>query len=113
MPIMTVSESDVSIICLSRSRSDSASALTGTTLILPPTSTVIEPLSGRIVPQSGADLDKIGVLFSDYLQAKNISLNAKGVSVVPTGSNTPVSWLSTAFKTLDLPVTLMGQKFTV
>lgn len=88
-------------------------ALTGTTLVLPPTSTVVEPLSGRIVPQSGSDLDTVGKLFTAYLQAQNISLIAKGVSVVPTGSNTPVSWLSTAFKTLSLPVTLMGQKFTV
>lgn len=38
---------------------------------------------------------------------------AKGVSVVPTGSDTPISWLSAAFKTLNLPVSLTGKTYDV
>ena len=63
-------------------------------------------LTGRIIPQSGSDLDAIGQLFTEYLQGDDITLVAKGNSVMPTGSNTPVSWLSTAFKTLSLSVIL-------
>lgn len=82
------------------SYSDIVLALSGDTLILQALSTVTEPLAGRIVPQSGGDLNTVGNLFTDYLLAQNISLIAKGVSVVPTGSSSPVSWLSTAFTTV-------------
>ncbi|KAF9051008.1 hypothetical protein BDZ89DRAFT_1056905 [Hymenopellis radicata] len=70
-------------------------------------------LSGRIVPQSGGDLDNVGVLFSDFLAGKNSTLLTKGDSVQPDGSSGPVGWLSTAFKTLELSVTLPGEKFDV
>jgi hypothetical protein len=70
-------------------------------------------LSGRIIPQSGSNLNTIGQLFTEYLQADNIPLVVKGQSATPTGSNTPVSWLSAAFKTLSLNVNLPGQKFEV
>ncbi|KAG6854052.1 hypothetical protein C0991_011030 [Blastosporella zonata] len=70
-------------------------------------------LSGRIIPQTGADLDNIGVLFSHFLAGQNQTLTTKGNSVQPSGSDGPVTWLSTAFQTLSLEVTLPGQKFDV
>lgn len=66
-----------------------------------------------MVPQTGADLDTIGKLFSAFLAGENQTLSVKGQSVQPSGSSQPVSWLSTAFQTLTLQVTLPGQKFTV
>lgn len=85
--------------------------LSGDNLILPPQSTVVEHLSGRIVPQSGSDLDTIGVLFSQYLAGDNQTLVVKGNSVNP--GNGEVTWLSNAFKTLELSVVLPGQTFKV
>ncbi|KAI0049858.1 hypothetical protein FA95DRAFT_1604022 [Auriscalpium vulgare] len=87
--------------------------LSGANLVLPPQSTVKEHLTGRIVPQSGDDLNTIGKLFSQYLAGDNQTLSVYGDSVQPTGSSQPVTWLSTAFKTLVLEVILPGQKFTI
>lgn len=88
-------------------------ALSGTGLVLSPESTTKEHLSGRIIPQSGSNLDTIGKLFSGFLAGDNQTLSVVGDSVQPSGSNGAVSWLSTAFKTLTLSVILPGQKFTV
>lgn len=85
--------------------------LSGNHLVLPPQSTVVEHLSGRIVPQSGSDLDTIGVLFSHYLAGDNQTLAVKGDSVNPGDGE--VTWLSNAFKTLELSVVLPGQTFKV
>ncbi|KIK68835.1 hypothetical protein GYMLUDRAFT_34828 [Collybiopsis luxurians FD-317 M1] len=87
--------------------------LSASDLFLAPSSETTAHLSGRIVPQSGSDLDTIGQLFSDFLAGKNSTLVVKGVSVQPPGSSGTVSWLSTAFQTLALDVTLPGQKFNV
>ncbi len=65
------------------------------------------------MPQSGGDLDNVGVLFSDFLAGENSTLLTKGDSVQPDGSSGPVGWLTTAFKTLELSVTLPGEKFDV
>lgn len=90
-------------------------------------------LSGRIIPQSGSDLDNIGVLFSNFLAGQNQTLTVQGTSVQPvlfssqpskffiltfvslfqSGSSEPVAWLSAAFKTLTLEVILPGQTFTI
>ncbi|EJD03283.1 uncharacterized protein FOMMEDRAFT_168292 [Fomitiporia mediterranea MF3/22] len=86
--------------------------LTGQNLVLPPEATVTEHLSGRIVPQSGSDLDTIGELFSNFLAGENQTLSVTGDSVQPSGSG-EVTWLSTAFKTLTLSVILPGQKFDI
>jgi len=88
-------------------------ALLGSNLFLAADTTTKTHLTGRIIPQSGSDLDTIGALFSQYLQGDNITLIAQGDSVVPTGSTTPISWLSGAFKTLSLSITLPGQRYTV
>lgn len=85
--------------------------LTAESLALPPESSVTEHLTGRIIPQSGSDLDTIGTLFSNYLAGENQTLSVVGESVAPGGNE--VTWLSTAFKTLTLSVILPGQRFTV
>ncbi|KAF8557967.1 hypothetical protein OG21DRAFT_1504634 [Imleria badia] len=87
--------------------------LTATDLALPPEGQVTTHLAGRMVPQSGNGLNVIGQLFSEYLAADNITLSVTGESVQPTGASSSVTWLSDAFKTLTLAVTLPGQKFSI
>ncbi|KAJ4494066.1 hypothetical protein C8J55DRAFT_533507 [Lentinula edodes] len=87
--------------------------LVGEDLVLSADATTTTHLSGRIIPQSGSDLNTIGQLFSDYLAGDNLTLVAKGVSVQPPGSSSTVSWLSTAFATLALDVILPGEKLDV
>ncbi|KAG5646292.1 hypothetical protein DXG03_003889 [Asterophora parasitica] len=87
--------------------------LSGKNLFLAANSQTNSHLSGRIQPQSGKDLENLGVLFSKFLAGENQTLVTKGESVQPDGSSGPVTWLSTAFKTLELEVTLPGQKFDV
>ncbi|KAF7983257.1 hypothetical protein HWV62_22882 [Athelia sp. TMB] len=87
--------------------------LSGSNLFLAADTNTTTALSGRIIPQTGSDADVIGQLFSEYLQADTITLIAKGDSVVPSGSSVPISWLSAAFKTLSLSVSLAGQKFQI
>ncbi|RDX40651.1 hypothetical protein OH76DRAFT_1365915 [Lentinus brumalis] len=87
--------------------------LTGNNLFLAPETTTNLHLSGRITPKSGDDLKTIGELFTNYLHAENQTLSVQGESVQPSGSGSPVGWLSTAFKTLTLTVTLPGEKFDI
>ena len=87
--------------------------MSGSSLSLAPESVTKEHLSGRMLPQSGSDLDTIGTLFSVYLAGENQTLSVVGESVQPPGASDAVTWLSTAFKTLTLSVTLPGQKFDV
>ncbi|KAF7321550.1 hypothetical protein MKEN_00676000 [Mycena kentingensis (nom. inval.)] len=87
--------------------------LSASDLFLAPTSITKTHLSGRITPKSGDELDTIGVLFSNFLAGKNQTLTVQGNTVQPSGSSGPVSWLSTAFKTLTLSVTLPGQTFDI
>ncbi|KAG2368054.1 hypothetical protein BDR07DRAFT_1391769 [Suillus spraguei] len=79
--------------------------LTASNLVLPP--------DGQMIPQSGSGLSTVGKLFSEYLAADNITLNVQCDTVQPPGANGPVTWLSTAFKTLTLDVTLPGKKFDI
>ena len=88
-------------------------ALSGTNLFLGAGETTKEHLDGHIVPQHGSNLDTIGVLFSNFLAGKNQTLSVQGSSVDPSGQGHTVSWLSTAFKTLTLEVTLPGEIFKV
>ncbi|KAG6820875.1 hypothetical protein H0H93_010219 [Arthromyces matolae] len=78
--------------------------LSGKNVYLAAGSQTTTHLSGRLIPQSGADLDNMGILFSTYLTGENQTLIAKGSSVQPRGSNEPVTWLSTAFQSLSLEV---------
>lgn len=88
-------------------------ALAGDNLFLAAKTTTNLHLSGRIVPQDGDDLNVIGDLFSNFLAGDNQTLAVTGESVQPSGSDGPVSWLSTAFQTLTLDVTLPGQKYDI
>ncbi|KAH7888371.1 hypothetical protein F5I97DRAFT_2002257 [Phlebopus sp. FC_14] len=87
--------------------------LTATNLVLPPQSQVTSHLTGRILPQSGDDLNVIGTMFSQYLAADNITLSVKGDSVQPSGTSSSVTWLSTAFQSLTLSVSLVGEKYDI
>ncbi|OBZ73242.1 hypothetical protein A0H81_06855 [Grifola frondosa] len=87
--------------------------LSGSNLFLAPMAQTKLHLSGRMIPQTGDGLDTMGVLFSEFLAGHNQTLSVHGDSVQPTGSNQSVSWLSAAFKTLTLQVTLPGETFTV
>ncbi|KAI0354382.1 hypothetical protein OH77DRAFT_1404952 [Trametes cingulata] len=87
--------------------------LSGNNLFLAPLTDTTLHLSGRMIPQSGNALNTIGVLFSNFLAGKNQSLSVQGESVQPSGSSGPVQWLSTAFKTVTLDVTLPGQTFDI
>ncbi|TFY74322.1 hypothetical protein EWM64_g9690, partial [Hericium alpestre] len=87
--------------------------LSGSNVFLAPLAQTRSHLSGRIMPQSGNDLDTIGKLFSGYLAGDNQTLAVRGDSVQPSGSSGPVNWLSTAFKTLELQVVLPGHKYTI
>lgn len=80
-------------------------------MTLVPRATTKVHLAGHIVPQKDDDLKNIGALFTNFLQGKNQTLTVKGDSVNP--GNGVVSWLSTAFKTIELQVILPGQKFDV
>ncbi|KAF9264250.1 hypothetical protein L218DRAFT_258531 [Marasmius fiardii PR-910] len=87
--------------------------LSASSLVLAPESETKTHLSGRIITQSGSDLDTIGKLFSEFLAGQNLTLSVTGDSVQPSGSSEPVTWLSDAFKTLVLQVILPGQKFDI
>ncbi|KAF9484472.1 hypothetical protein BDN70DRAFT_122528 [Pholiota conissans] len=82
-------------------------------LVLKASSLATTRLSGRILPQNGADLDNIGKLFSNFLKGENITLQTTGDTVQPTGSSGTVKWLTAAFKTLTIDVILPGQKLNV
>lgn len=80
-------------------------------LVLPPLGTAKASLTGFIVNRHGdADSTKsLGTLFSQFLGVKDSILQVTGVSVTsPAQPKTPVTWLTTAFRTLTLNVVLPG-----
>ena len=91
----------------------SCSALSSASLLLSPHGVTDAHLTGRITPKSGADLAVMGELFTNFLQSKNQTISIRGNSVQPTGSATSVAWLSSAFRSLTLDVTLPGQSLQV
>lgn len=83
-------------------------------LFLAPTAVTDAELMGQITRKSGKDLETTGKLFSQYLQGVNQTLQVQGVSVIsPAQPNSPVNWLSAAFKTLNLQVILPGMKYQI
>ncbi|KAI8987184.1 hypothetical protein BDB01DRAFT_784928 [Pilobolus umbonatus] len=66
---------------------------------------VLDPIAAN----DTASLDKIGVLFSDYLAGRPSNTTAVGISCAPDGVN-PVTWLSDGFKTVKLNVVLGSEK---
>jgi len=87
-------------------------ALSTTSLALAPLSVNKAHLSGRITPKSGGELATIGKLFSQFLAGQNQTLSVQGDFVQPSGTAS-VGWLSSAFKTLILQITLPGQIYQV
>ncbi|PWN53595.1 hypothetical protein IE53DRAFT_140447 [Violaceomyces palustris] len=83
-------------------------------LFLAALSTTATQLVGQIKQQSGQGLVNTGILFSNFLQGKNQTLQVKGVSVVTQANgNQPVNWLTAAFKTLTLDVILPGKIYQI
>lgn len=75
------------------------------------TDTVLE---GAITAKSGRDLQNTGILFTNFLQGKTQILQTTGVSVVTQANgNQPVNWLSAAFRTLTIDVTLPGKIYQI
>ncbi|KAI8149166.1 hypothetical protein BJV82DRAFT_209280 [Fennellomyces sp. T-0311] len=63
-------------------------------------------LKGTLIPQSNEqDLEKVGVLFSNYVAGKMSQTSATGVSAAPDGINS-IGWLSEGFKSVRLNVGL-------
>ncbi|KAI9474137.1 MAG: hypothetical protein EXX96DRAFT_328681 [Benjaminiella poitrasii] len=63
-------------------------------------------LKGTLSPHNDtASLDKIGVLFSNYVAGKLSNTTAVGLTCAPDGAN-PITWLSEGFKTVSLNVGL-------
>lgn len=63
-------------------------------------------LKGTLVPQNDStSLEKVGVLFSNYVAGRVSNTSAVGISAAPDGVN-PIGWLSEGFKTVQLNVAL-------
>ncbi|KAG6891741.1 hypothetical protein C0992_006161 [Termitomyces sp. T32_za158] len=84
--------------------------LSGNDLFLAPGVTTKSHLSGRMLPQTGKDLDNLGILFSNFLAGKDQTLTTKGDSVQPSGSDEPVIQ-SIALNDLTVTVDNQDQAF--
>lgn len=84
-------------------------------LFLAAKTTTASTLHGFITQKTSDKARNVtGTLFSNYLQGKNQTLQIQGDSVVTReNGNKPVSWLSTAFKTLTLSVVLPGKIYNI
>jgi hypothetical protein len=87
-------------------------ALSTTSLALAPESVTKAHLSGRITPKSGDELAAVGKLFTQFLAGQNQTISVQGNFVQPSGT-AAVGWLSEAFNTLTLQVTLPGHIYQV
>ncbi|CAD6973942.1 unnamed protein product [Tilletia controversa] len=89
-------------------------SVTANDLFLAPKTSNTVDLNGFIQQQSGQDLENVGDLFSNFLAGKSQALTIKGINVIsPAQPGSPVKWLTAAFKTLNLNVTLPGRQFNV
>ncbi|CDS08956.1 hypothetical protein LRAMOSA10316 [Lichtheimia ramosa] len=69
--------------------------------VFPPLGTSQMQMKGRLIKQDSQEgLDAITEVFSNYLSAKNSTLEVKGVS--GSGPNGQVGWLTTGFKSIDI-----------
>ncbi|GJN94719.1 hypothetical protein Rhopal_007810-T1 [Rhodotorula paludigena] len=84
-------------------------------LTLAPLATTEATLTGEIVRRSSrSGLEALGVLFTQFLQDVNQTLDVTGEEVIsPAQPNSPVDWLSAAFKKLTIQVTLPGGKYEI
>ncbi|KAJ9479823.1 hypothetical protein PHBOTO_003303 [Pseudozyma hubeiensis] len=85
-----------------------------TNLFLAALTTTNTVLEGSITAKSGRDLQNTGILFTNFLQGRTQILQTQGRSVVTQANgNQPVNWLSTAFRTLTIDVTLPGKIYQI
>ncbi|KAM0750211.1 hypothetical protein T439DRAFT_247618 [Meredithblackwellia eburnea MCA 4105] len=84
-------------------------------LTLAPLATTDAHLTGTIIKRtSAASTASLGVLFSQFLQGVNQTLQVTGQQVVtPAQPNSPVNWLSAAFSKLTLQVVLPGHVYDI
>lgn len=84
--------------------------ITAANLTLAPLSTTSAHLTGTIIKRtSAASTNSLGVLFSQFLAGANQTLQVTGQEVIsPAQPNSPVTWLSAAFKKLTLEIVLPG-----
>ncbi|GAA5914535.1 uncharacterized protein JCM6883_003197 [Sporobolomyces salmoneus] len=88
--------------------------VSGNDLTLPPKSTTELPLKGTIIYRDDpAGTAALGEVFSMFLLGENVPLTVTGDSVITPAQRSPVTWLSAAFKTLVLNVTLPGQRYDI
>ncbi|KAI7900771.1 uncharacterized protein BX663DRAFT_438815 [Cokeromyces recurvatus] len=67
-------------------------------------------LKGTLIPHNDTEsLDKIGVLFSNYISGRISNTSATGISAAPDGVNS-VGWLSEGFQTVRLNIALRATK---
>lgn len=87
----------------------------GNNVVLPPKSVTALPLTGTILKtDSPANLKALGDLFSSFLAGNASILQVTGNEVVsPAQPGSPVKWLSAAFKTLTLDVSLPGHVYDI
>ncbi|GAA5897781.1 hypothetical protein JCM8208_000260 [Rhodotorula glutinis] len=84
--------------------------VSGDDLTLAAKATTPLPLEGVITYRDDrAGLDSLGEVFTMFLMGQNVPLAVTGDSVVTPAQRAPVNWLSAAFKTLTLNVTLPGK----
>ncbi|KAK0557527.1 hypothetical protein OC844_005558 [Tilletia horrida] len=90
-------------------------SVTAADLFLRPKTDNTVALNGDLVAQSGEDdLNKLGSLFSEFLKGNDQALTIQGVNVIsPAQPGSPVKWLTAAFQSLKLNVTLPGRKYNV
>lgn len=84
-------------------------------LTLAPKATTNATLEGTIVEQrSQNNLNSLGRLFSQFLADADQVLQVRGKEVIsPAQPDSPVDWLSSAFKQLTLNVVLPGQRYEI
>ncbi|GAA5951249.1 hypothetical protein JCM3765_002422 [Sporobolomyces pararoseus] len=88
--------------------------VSGNGLTLPPKTTTELPLAGTIIYRDDpAGVAALGEVFSMFLLGENVPLTVTGDSVITPAQKSPVTWLSAAFKTLVLNVTLPGHRYDI
>lgn len=91
-----------------------AGSLQANDLTLAPTATTKTVLTGSLMRQTNqTDLHNIGVMFSQFLQGQNTSLTVVGDEIVTPYQNGSVSWLTAAFKTLQISAILEGKIYQI
>lgn len=84
-------------------------------LTLAPRATTNARLEGTIVEQrSQENLNTLGNLFSRFLADEDQTLQVRGKEVIsPAQPDSPVDWLSAAFKQLTINVVLPGERYEI